>query len=262
MPRSLRTANSTENRPLPLLHSLPIGFVSSLREADEKKEKKKKAQEEKDEDDEEEEEEEKEEKAVQSSLYLFDGAVGCLSIIDSPPDRATLLAHHRSASNFTRPLAVVPFERALDCRFVLSPEQLDQLAQQAQMVGEKRCSEFLWEGKELQAASPTIDLPSQTEAEAGEEEADFRSPVTPKAQRKPRWSLKRTAFYAWNVFAIVGALFLVAFTAALYVTSYRQRQQMVEFKCRFLQELKKVMHFGGEGGKDEVSVTTTTTTTS
>lgn len=261
MPRSLRTANFTENRPLPLLHSLPIGFVSSLREADEKKEKKKKkAQEEKDEDDEEEEEEEKKEKAVQSSLYLFDGAVGCLSIIDSPPDRATLLAHHRSASNFTRPLAVVPFERALDCRFVLSPEQLDQLAQQAQMVGEKRCSEVLWEGKELQTASPTIDLPPQTET--GEEEADFRTPVTPKAQRKPRWSLKRTAFYAWNVFAIVGALFLVAFTAALYVTSYRQRQQMVEFKCRLFQELKKVMHFGGEGGKDEVSVTTTTTTSS
>ncbi len=257
MPRSLRTANSTENRPLPLLHSLPIGFVSSLREADEKKEKKNKN--EKD-DNEEEEEEEKEEKAVQSSLYLFDGAVGCLSIIDSPPDRATLLAHHRSASNFTRPLAVVPFERALDCRFVLSPEQLDQLAQQAQMVGEKRCSEALWEGKELQAASPTIDLTPQTET--GEEEADFRSPVTPQAQRKPQWSLKRTAFYAWNVFAIVGALFLVAFTAALYVTSYRQRQQMVEFKCRFLQELKKVMHFGGEGGKDKVSVTTTTTTTS
>ena len=108
MPHQLRHPETFSSNHA-LLKSLPVGFMTSLKELD-------------------------------NHMFMFDSAVGCVYVMPML-NRSALVGNAHNGTNTTVALQVFPFERMFDCSNVVNAEVLAKIDYTA---AEHRCA-ALWE---------------------------------------------------------------------------------------------------------------------
>ena len=148
---------------------------------------------------------------TQHPLYLFDAATGCVAIITGL-HWSRLERSVKNNSTFTLPLAVVPFERVLDCRFVLAEDEMPANWSQA----DARCL-ALWNFEYH-----------------GEENTEWTGESS--TANPHRWLL--ISLYSWILISPFGAVFLCAFMLALAILRCQHRAQR---KDQLMCQMKKLV---------------------